>query len=283
MKVSFTAPRRELRPFIQAIWIFESPTGLPAADGAMATPNGCCKLTFAFGDAFVSIANGKATVRPPDRLNFVGVRDSSIVLQSGPRSIGCIGIEFVPHGAFPVLGIPMRETFNELGDADAVLGGWAREVEGALNDLQDVSQKVAYLQEQLIRLRRKNQDGPLLGKRERPNALVAYCVQTLQAAGGRMPIRELAERTGYSSRYLNTLFEEQVGLSPKVLAGIFRFQRFYRRWAEGRSFDLFRHELYDYYYDQSHFTKEFIKMTGYPPRKFTRQVRNEFGRRLAVG
>jgi methylphosphotriester-DNA--protein-cysteine methyltransferase len=79
------------------------------------------------------------------------------------------------------------------------------------------------------------------------------------------------------------LFKERVGLSPKVLAGIFRFQRFYRKWAEGRSFDLLRDDLYDYYYDQAHFTKEFRKMTGHSPRKFSREVPNEFGRRLALG
>jgi len=33
---------------------------------------------------------------------------------------------------------------------------------------------------------------------------------------------------------------------------------------------------------RSHFTKEFKKMTGYSPRKFTDEVSNEFGRRLSL-
>ena len=83
-----------------------------------------------------------------------------------------------------------------------------------------------------------------------------------------------------SNQDYNVLFKEHVGLSPKVLAGIFRFQRFYRHWATGQSFDLLKNDLYDYYYDQAHFTKEFKKMTGYSPRRFSREVSNEFGRRL---
>src|SRR5262249_25694116 len=39
-------------------------------------------------------------------------------------------------------------------------------------------------------------------------------------------------------------------------------------------------ELYQCYYDQAHFTKEFKRMTGYSPGKFTHEVSNEFGRRL---
>ena len=46
-------------------------------------------------------------------------------------------------------------------------------------------------------------------------------------AHGRMPIKELERLTGYTRRYLNILFKQHVGLPPKVLAGIFRFQMFY--------------------------------------------------------
>jgi methylphosphotriester-DNA--protein-cysteine methyltransferase len=72
-----------------------------------------------------------------------------------------------------------------------------------------------------------------------------------------------------------------VGLSPKALAEIFRFQRFYRKWAQGLRYDVLKQELYDYYHDQAHFTKEFKRMTGYSPQKFTLEVSNEFGRRLS--
>jgi AraC-like DNA-binding protein len=38
-----------------------------------------------------------------------------------------------------------------------------------------------------------------------------------------MSIGELERHTGYSRRYLDRLFQQHVGLSPKVLAEIFRF------------------------------------------------------------
>jgi methylphosphotriester-DNA--protein-cysteine methyltransferase len=97
-----------------------------------------------------------------------------------------------------------------------------------------------------------------------------------------MPIKQLEQKTGYTRRYLNLLFRQHVGLSPKDLAEVFRFQRFYQKWAQGLSYDFLKNELYDYYYDQAHFWKECKKMTGYSPRELMISVSNEFGRRLAL-
>jgi AraC-like DNA-binding protein len=43
-----------------------------------------------------------------------------------------------------------------------------------------------------------------------------------------------------------------------------------------------KEDLYDYYYDQAHFIKEFKGMTGYSPRQYTLGVSNEFGRRISL-
>jgi len=202
---------------------------------------------------------------------FVGNRDSATLIRSSAHKTGFIAIEFRPQGAFPIFGVPMSETSNQLWETDSVFGQWSREVVETLNNLERVEEKVAYIQDRLMLLLRRN-------GREAP--IVDYCVNALRSADGRMSIRELEQDTGYSRRYLDRLFQQHVGLSPKGLAEIFRFQRFYRRWAEGLSFDLFKAELYDHYYDQAHFSKEFRRMTGHSPQRFIREVSNEFGRRL---
>jgi methylphosphotriester-DNA--protein-cysteine methyltransferase len=120
----------------------------------------------------------------------------------------------------------------------------------------------------------------LLRANRQTNAIVDWCVDALRAAHGRIAVRELERRTGYSRRHLSSLFRTHVGLMPKELAGIFRFQKYYREWAAGRAFDSLLPDLYEDYYDQAHFVKEFKKMTGYTPGRFGRQVANEFGRRI---
>ena len=274
MNITFVRPSPELRPYIESFWVFESPNGFPATDSSVVAPNGCSKLIIPCENSIVSVANGRAAISREQRLYFVGNRDSSTLLQSSSCKTSFIAIEFCPYGAFPVFGIPMAETFNGLWAADTLFDKWGREIQEVLSNLQRVDQKVAFIQDELIHLLRKN---------DCRSDLVEHCVQLLKSSDGRMAIQQLAQQTGYSRRYLDLLFREHVGLSPKVLAGIFRFQRFYRKWATGQSFDLFKDDLYEHYYDQSHFSKEFTKMTGYPPRKFFAEVSNEFGRRLTLG
>ena len=122
----------------------------------------------------------------------------------------------------------------------------------------------------------------LLQIRPDSNSLVDFCVKALKSADGRLSMEQLQRQTGYTRRYLELLFQRYVGFPPKVLAGILRFQKFYRKWAQGQSYDLLKGEFYTDYYDQAHFSKEFKRMTGYAPRQFTRYVTNEFGRRLTL-
>jgi AraC-like DNA-binding protein len=207
-------------------------------------------------------------------LYFVGNRDKTTLIHSSARKTGFLGIEFSPHGAFPLFGISMQETVEpKIFDAEVVFGRWARTTRETLCNLEGVHEKVNFIQDELVGLSH--------GKR-RDNRLIDFCVKTLKVACGRMPIKELEHKTGYTRRYLDLLFRQHVGLSPKVLAGVFRFQRFYQKWAQGLSCDFLKNELYDYYYDQAHFWKECKKMTGYSPREFMISVSNEFGRRLTL-
>jgi AraC-like DNA-binding protein len=271
MKISFVTPRAVLPPYVESFWVLESFNGLLAAANSIAAPNGCAKLIIPFDNSIVSEADGRVQLTRAHRMNFVGVRDSATLIRTSAHKTGFIAVEFRPHGAFPVFGVPMSETANRLWETDDVFGPWSRVVQEAVNNLERVDGKVAYIERQLTLLLRKNRCKP---------GIVDYCVATLRSVDGRMSIRDLERRTGYSRRYLDRLFQQHVGLSPKVLAEIFRFQRFYRKWANGLSFDLFKPDLYDHYYDQAHFSREFRRMTGHPPQKFMREVPNEFGRRL---
>jgi AraC-like DNA-binding protein len=273
MKFSFILPYAELETYIKSIWVFESPFGMSASDSNLAAPNGCCKIIINCCNSIISEVEGYIWESNEQGIYFIGNRYVPVHISTPKKRTVFIGIEFYPFGAYPVLGIPMFETANKSFSFEMILEKWGKNVNEELFNLNSIEDKVDFIQRKLIEIKNKKQ---------LQNRLVQFCVNTLKSTNGLMPVSELEHKTGFSKRYLEILFKDYVGLSPKVLSGIFRFQKFYRDWANGQPYGKILDSLYNYYYDQSHFTKEFKKMTGFTPKQFSSKISNEFGRQLTL-
>jgi AraC-like DNA-binding protein len=263
----------ELKPHIKSIWVFESPIGIPLSDSNLAAPNGCCKIIINCGNSIISSVGGSVWKSNENGIYFIGNRFIPVQISTPKKNTVFIGIEFFPFGAYPVLGIPMAETANQSFHFEVILENWGRNVNEALCNLTNIEDKVDFIQQKLLEIKIK---------RQLQNPLVEYCVNSLKSANGLMTISELQNKTGYSRRYLEILFKNHIGLPLKTLGNIFRFQKFYRDWANGEPYERIMDGLYNYYHDQAHFTKEFKRMTGFSPKHFSSKVSNEFGRQLTL-
>ena len=92
--------------------------------------------------------------------------------------------------------------------------------------------------------------------------VAAYCVERLLSSEIPPAVEELAEESGYSSRYIRALFADRIGHSPKELSSILRMQR-----ALGYLWDNAVADLSDTaqrfgFSDQSHMNREFRKWFG---------------------
>jgi AraC-like DNA-binding protein len=269
----FIHPRAELRRFIRAIWAFESQVGLPSADVSLAVPNGSPKLIISCSNPIITCVDGASHLRGDQNVYFIGIRDVPVKLHTEPGRNCFIGIEFRPHGAYPIIKIPLIELTNRLLPATELFRDWGLSVTESIANLGSARDRADFVQELLLRRLEEDTGAcPALG----------YCVEAISASDGLVPIPELERKTGYSQRYLEMLFKKHVGVPPKTLAGILRFQRFYRKWARGESYDEIKQEIHSYYYDQAHFAKDFRKKTGFYPQRFVAEVSNAFGRQLCL-
>jgi methylphosphotriester-DNA--protein-cysteine methyltransferase len=111
----------------------------------------------------------------------------------------------------------------------------------------------------------------------RPDEIFEFCVREIERTQGCISIRQLEKSTGYSSRWLNLKFEERIGISPKALCAVIRFQAVYQALMRHPESILGGKAYYNFYYDQSHFIREFKRFTGSAPTRFQARL-GEFGK-----
>lgn len=101
----------------------------------------------------------------------------------------------------------------------------------------------------------------------RPHPLVVAAWARLRETAGGIRIGALAAELGASRRHLTTTFHQQVGLPPKTVARLLRFERVCRRVERNpaRWADI----AYDSgYCDQAHLNRDFRDLAGTTPTDF---------------
>ena len=105
--------------------------------------------------------------------------------------------------------------------------------------------------------------------------------QMIQQRHGNVPISELRAQTGWSAKQLIAAFRQHVGLPPKVIARIVRFERVVQQIARAESSAdaqaWARRALDSGYCDQSHLIRDFAQFAGTSPASFIRHRLPEGG------
>jgi transcriptional regulator GlxA family with amidase domain len=91
---------------------------------------------------------------------------------------------------------------------------------------------------------------------------------------GRISVGALAKQVGLGQRWLEARFHEQIGLSPKVAAKLFRVRNARGLLAAGNP--VARTAAECGYYDQAHLCREFKAVTGQTPTQFTSMTSDSY-------
>jgi AraC-like DNA-binding protein len=97
---------------------------------------------------------------------------------------------------------------------------------------------------------------------------IRWAWNQLEAQGGCLLIRQLAQEIGWSDRYFAKQFQEQTGITPKAAARQIRFTHAYRLLSASNDHTLSEIALACGYSDQSHFTREFHAFCSCSPSTF---------------
>jgi AraC-like DNA-binding protein len=165
-------------------------------------------------------------------------------------------LRLTPLGAHTLLGVPMDELACEVVELDALLGVEGEELVARLCDAAGWEERFDVLDTWLERR---------LGDAARPDPAVEHAFARLVGTGGRVPVAQLVQETGWSRRHLTARFKEQVGLPPKVYGRILRFRHAARELTRPDGLSLCEIALDCGYYDQAHLNRDFREFAGRTP------------------
>ena len=217
-------------------------------------PDGCIDLSFEYNGAKMrSFACGTPAVYREE------IR---------PEYHDVFGVRFMPGAQPALINVTMRELFDKRISLEPILCGdrtWLENLEKETDFYQRIRIFIeAYTKEE------KKKELPF-GKK----ALAESVKKMAYQSGGCVRISEMADKTGYSERYINKIFMEEMGFSPKTFCKIIQFQRTLELLNYGAPDKMTDAAVELGYYDQPQFIRDFIKYAGITPNQYLKLVKEE--------
>src|ERR1700752_931073 len=206
-------PQSPLSSFIECFWTLE--TEVPSTQPERILPDGCVELILNFGAQFSQHEQDHLKLQP--RSFLVGQMTGPILISpTGPVQL--LGIRFHPGGTLPFLRLPLHEITDQVVDLGGLSSKLDRELLGVTSHSPLLAEKVAAVEWVLT-----NQ---LLTSKD--NSWLMLLCRRIIDSGGLVSVDQLANDAGISSRQLERRFLREVGLGPKLLGRIIRFQQVFR-------------------------------------------------------
>jgi AraC-like DNA-binding protein len=189
---------------------------------------------------------------------LAGLIVAPLVVETPAATSRMLGVRLRPAGAFSLFGLPLHELTGTTVDLHDVIGSEARRLTERLAE--------AGSDEACLRLLWR-WIADQLARRPSTDPRIAYAVSEIERAGGKAPIANILRRIGASPKRFARLFEEQVGVRPKLFSRIVRFRGLVAALLTADD-TLSQTAIAHGYYDQSHMNADFREFVGISPRQF---------------
>ena len=180
-----------------------------------------------------------------------GLHDRQVTTEHPGRSLG-MQVNLDPLAARALVGVPLHELAGLAVPAEQILDPFLVE---RLANTPGWDARFALLDETLA---------PRLAD-ARPSREVAWAWRRLRATHGQVPIGTLVTELGWSRKRIVARFRDEIGLPPKAVARLVRFERA-RELAGTMPWGELAFECG--FSDQSHLIAEFRRITGRTPETF---------------
>jgi len=219
------------------------------------SPIGLVVLIISFGLPF-ELADVTAA-RLERHVSFVAGLDERATLVAHDGASAGVQVNFTPLGAARFFGFPAGDLAGQIVTLGDALGeGGAAELTERLVDAPGWAERFDLVDAVLL---------ARIGAAAAPAAELSWAWSRLWASDGAVPIGMLADEVGWSRRHLQNRFRDHLGMAPKTLARVLRFQRAVGLLRDEDGPELARIAADCGYYDQAHFNRDVRAFAGVTP------------------
>lgn len=253
-EMAFRAPPESVRPYVRQYCGYSETT--PGALRRYEFPIPVVVMIFEFGPPI-------RLVDPVDQSRadrFVGgftagMTGTTAITEHDGYQAG-MEVKLTPIGARLFFDFPMVELANRIVSLRDVLRPPERDISARLHDAADWDARFDLLDELFA--------GRIASARV-GTRVTNWALARIEESGGQLDIGSLARELGYSQKHLISLFRDHVGLPPKLIARLFRFDRVIQHLRSGAPGSWAEIAAAHGYYDQAHLNREMRLFTGTTP------------------
>ena len=240
-------PSKHLQPYISCYWTMTSEVELEAPILHRVIPDGCADIIFDLnGHSYREVGSIVGTMTKPIFAQLKGL-------------VNYIAIRFLPGGFLHFFDSAMYNFTDQIIPLEIISG---KKEHGLIEQLcleNHIENQIRLLERHLENLLKVN---------DKNDPIVKKAVYNILKNKGNIKISELPKIVSISQRQLHRKFDQWIGISPKALCRIIRFQNILRMVSYDSKCNWLSIALDGGYYDQSHFIHEFNSYYGLNPLKF---------------
>jgi AraC-like DNA-binding protein len=213
-------------------------------------------LILSLGPAF-RLSDSRNTSAPPLKIgSFVAGLDDWYTVSESPTGATGVQVNFTPYGASRILGIPLELLTRRIVPLADLLGAEGRLLESMIGEESTWDARFAGLEEWLLQR---------LDRIRPPSAEIEWIWRQFARSGGTAEIGDLTRELGWSRQRMVNQVRRELGMAPKLLSRIVRFDRVTRRVRGGRLRGWSALAVECGYHDQAHLIREVREFAGCTP------------------
>lgn len=236
-------PCEALKPYIRCFWGSSQPyiTEKSAVTGGIVTPDTCMDIIFDINYSRNRIDSG-----------FCGINDTSFYSEDNIENFceaSTFAIRFYAWSTILFSEDSMKNVRNGFFDAGEYFSYIRKEIEPYLFDISSMKERIPLVEAVLLKHLHP----------ERKNRILTDCVGEMLKRRGNLRMDKLAGEVHVGARQIERVFKENIGLTPKALASLIRYQYVWSAALYKKNFCIQDAVCEFGYTDQAHLLHDFKK------------------------